>query len=181
MAVPVQEGAGAIEWLPLERYDNYMEPEETAEVMTWLAGATPEDWHLFAVHWNWDNGSMPLVWIIRQDSCDQATAILAFWLNDPSDVFSSMENYRNYHSGKAHDHHRISFCTEILSRWESGQYKNAGLALDYESIRGFVEGYEEEAQRFPDQEKVWRIPPELKRGRDGKTITKQPPWDTLPV
>jgi hypothetical protein len=36
------------------------------DVRTYLAQASPEEWHQVARSWNWDNGNEELLWIIRQ-------------------------------------------------------------------------------------------------------------------
>jgi hypothetical protein len=37
-----------------------------------------EEMHQFAWHWNWDNGSEAMRWIIRQPQCDLGTALLIY-------------------------------------------------------------------------------------------------------
>lgn len=51
----------------------------------WLIGSSdPNAWHIVGTHWNWDNGHAPLLWIIRQNNCDMATALEIFFLAQPS-------------------------------------------------------------------------------------------------
>ena len=51
--------------------------------IAWLAQATPEQWHSFASAFNWSDDLSPLFWIVRQDRCDMATALMIFWLSAP--------------------------------------------------------------------------------------------------
>ncbi len=53
------------------------------DLMTWLAQATPDDWHQVAWGWNWDSGHETLQWIIRQPTCDCGTALLVYWKGGP--------------------------------------------------------------------------------------------------
>jgi hypothetical protein len=46
--------------------------------------ANPDDWHAVASTWNFDSGYLPLTWIIPYTECDKATALLLYWLSEPT-------------------------------------------------------------------------------------------------
>lgn len=153
--------------------------ESDRKFRSWLTIGTPEDWHICVQHWNWDNDDAPVRWIIRQMECDRSTAVLAFWLNDPSEVFGSLENYRDHSEGRTGDC-RFQFCREILDRWGAGQYRRAQYHLELSAFSGFVSIFDQASATFPDRQKIWDVPAEFRTGHVGKTIARQPPWDFFP-
>jgi hypothetical protein len=44
-----------------------------------LSAASPDDWHIVADVWNWDEPLKVLYWIVSQTNCDRATAQMLFW------------------------------------------------------------------------------------------------------
>ena len=56
----------------------------------WLRRADPDQRHVAALSWNWDYGLAPLLWIIRREDCDKATALHVF-LALARKVISSLE------------------------------------------------------------------------------------------
>jgi hypothetical protein len=94
----------------------------------WLMSeAGPDDWHIAADSWNWDNGLMPLTWIIRQRQCDKATALNIFYLSAPE-----------YYLQFAGDRTRMppwhvdnfDFICELRQRYVDGFYTRSEIALD---------------------------------------------------
>jgi Domain of unknown function (DUF4274) len=53
------------------------------DLLTYLAQASPEEWHQVAWNWNRDNGQDVLRWIIRQSTCDRGTTLLVYWGGAP--------------------------------------------------------------------------------------------------
>jgi hypothetical protein len=49
-----------------------------------LEKASPECWHCVAVNHNWNDQLDILYWIVAQDKCDKATALLIFWRGEPT-------------------------------------------------------------------------------------------------
>ncbi|QJB69127.1 DUF4274 domain-containing protein [Parasphingorhabdus halotolerans] len=56
----------------------------TALQIDYLKEGSPDDWHLIAADWNWDNRLDVLYWIVTQPECDRATALLVFWKGEPA-------------------------------------------------------------------------------------------------
>lgn len=51
--------------------------------IAWLQAVSPDQWHSFAIGFNWGDPLDPLEWIVRQDQCDLATALTIFWRAEP--------------------------------------------------------------------------------------------------
>jgi hypothetical protein len=51
-----------------------------------MTEATSDGWHRAACEWNWDDGIEPLLWIIRQNGCEKATALHVFYLARPGQL-----------------------------------------------------------------------------------------------
>jgi hypothetical protein len=97
----------------------------------WLiATPDPDAWHIVATTWNWDYGRAPLLWIIRRNNCDIATALEVFFLAEPSYYF----RYGNDRSSVPADWHLedFDFLAEIRERLARGFYKRSKIAFDGE-------------------------------------------------
>lgn len=55
-----------------------------ARQMQFLKNASPDDWHRYAWHHNWDERLDGLFWIVSQPDCDRATAMMTFWKGCPT-------------------------------------------------------------------------------------------------
>jgi hypothetical protein len=171
------------QFIPLDAFDDCTTPEQKDTLFSWLRSHGPDDRHLVVSDWNWDHGGRIPMWIVRQPDCDRATALLAFWMNDPSDVFADRETYDQYHSDEAGDP-RVAFCTEVLERWLSGFYRRSEILLsdtEQQTIRSFRAAFERTASAFPSPELVWELPPDFVPARSGRTLTTPPPYEILPL
>lgn len=70
--------------------DNILSVYERKQILYAIEGKSsykrlknPDQWHIFALNWNWDDGFQPLQWIIRQNNCDKGTALFIYWHADP--------------------------------------------------------------------------------------------------
>jgi uncharacterized protein DUF4274 len=97
----------------------------------WLiAKSDPDAWHILAMAWNWDYGRAPLVWIIRQNNCDIATALEVFFLADPSFYFRYGNDRSSVPAGwKTED---FDFLAEIRERIARGFYQRSEIVFDGE-------------------------------------------------
>jgi hypothetical protein len=53
--------------------------------VAWLRAGDADRLHDLAVHWNWDNGIVPLTWIVTRPNCEAATALAIFHDGEPID------------------------------------------------------------------------------------------------
>jgi len=131
----------------------------------WLIGSSdPNAWHIVGTRWNWDNGHAPLLWIIRQQNCDMATALEIFFLAQPSSYFRYVMDRALVPS---HDLEMFDFVMEIRERFASGFYTRSQIAFDgaktTDRISGVAASAEDEAlaDKFYPREAARLLP-----GRD---------------
>jgi hypothetical protein len=80
-------------------------------VIDWMSRKGPAEWHGVAAHWNWDEGAVPLLWILDQPMCDRATALTIFW---------DGECYRQIdtrHSGYAPGREEHKIAERVVANW----------------------------------------------------------------
>jgi len=112
-------------------------PQRFVAFARWLiATADPDVWHIVATNWNWDYGTAPLLWIVRQKNCDIATVLEIFILAEPSYYFRYGEDRS---AVPAHSHlEMFDFLAEIRQRLAQGFYKRSEIAFDGEERMGFI-------------------------------------------
>ena len=81
--------------------------------VAWLREGDPDRFHDLAVHWNWDNGIVPLTWIVTRPNCEAATALAIFHDGEPLD---------QPEEGEVPEMLKI-----IRTRWMAGQYPLGGI------------------------------------------------------
>ena len=96
------------------------------DLMTYLARATPDQWHQVAWNWNWDAGTAPLRWIIRQPNCDRGTALLVYWYGGPR--FLAQYETRDEVPEFALEHYDLTM--EIERAYLAGAYTRQEIAFD---------------------------------------------------
>jgi hypothetical protein len=79
---------------------------------------------------NWDYGLAPLLWIIRQENCDIATALETFFLASPDYYFRSCNDRSSVPAGWQRE--GFDFLVEIRERVARGFYKRSEIAFDGE-------------------------------------------------
>jgi hypothetical protein len=110
--------------------------ERFVRLARWLmATSDPDVWHIVATSWNWDYSHAPPLWIIRQESCDIATALEIFFLADPS-YYVRWVNDRS--SVPNSNLEMFDFLAEIRQRLTRGFYKRSKIAFDGEKHMFYV-------------------------------------------
>jgi hypothetical protein len=141
----------------------------------WLAGATPEQWHSFALGFNWDDPLEPLFWIVRQDDCDMATALTIFWRSVPSWDLMKLAN-----GEEVYDREEAPLIDYIANRIGGRGYQRRKIAWDpepimrsdYESIKAYVAAI---------GDPPWRPHRDMIRPVDGREIVESfEDWDARP-
>ena len=109
------------------------------DLLTYLAQASPDEWHQVAWNWNWDNPSDAIYWIIRQPTCDRGAALLAYWC-------ATSRYFAQYATRDAVPEHELDghdLVAEIERRYLAGGYTRQEIAYDPREDRGFSEqGYD---------------------------------------
>jgi Domain of unknown function (DUF4274) len=85
----------------------------------------PDGWHEAANEWNWDNGVEPLAWIVNQNQCDKATALLIFHLGEPHYYAEKLAEGKDLADNQVY-----ALLQGIRERWLAGFYHRSELALD---------------------------------------------------
>jgi Domain of unknown function (DUF4274) len=105
-------------------------PERFVKFARWLmATSDPDVWHMVATSWNWDYSHAPLLWIIRQENCDIATALEVFFLAEPYHYFRWVNDRSSVPAGNLE---MFDFLAEIRQRLAHGFYKRSEIAFDGE-------------------------------------------------
>ena len=109
-------------------WDDYA-PSEFVRYAEWLRRADPDHRHLAALSWNWDYGLAPLLWIIRREDCDMATALHVFFGAGPESYFQ-FEGDRSAAAEKRSDLMTYDMIMEIKGRIERGFYQRSAIQFD---------------------------------------------------
>lgn len=100
--------------------------ESWSAVIDWLLDASPEERHQFAYSWDRDYGILPILWIIRQEDTDLATAIISA---TKSGAFVYADSYRgNPDNIRDWEQGHFEMLFEIRNRVESGFFTHSNFA-----------------------------------------------------
>ena len=111
-------------------------PQKFVRFARWLMGTSdPDIWHIVATGWNWDYSHAPLLWIIRQETCDIATALEIFFLADPTYYF----RWAKDRSAVPTDNlEMFDFLAELRERLARGFYRRSEIAFDGEEHLSYI-------------------------------------------
>ncbi len=98
----------------------YRGPEEWGALAEWLIQkSTSDQRHLFAEHYNWDHGLIPLMWIASQPTTELATVLEMFWKSEPWSYASSLAE-NGFLDSSLEQHYDFLF--GVKERIEAGMY-----------------------------------------------------------
>lgn len=143
------------------------EAERLAGTIAWLETADPDDWHRFAVDFQWAEPMDTLYWIVRQEHCDTATAQKLFWQCEPACFIEEDDG-----SGDEPDPHtdwNKEIVVHIARRFASGGYTRSEIAYtsDIDTRTRYVELLEME-QEFKNPN--IRTTREMVENREGREV-----------
>ena len=129
---------------------------------------TPEEWHQFALHWNWDDGFAPLQWIIEQPLCDRGTALHIYWHASPTWFyqFDGREDVRA-HNGNIDEY---DFLKNIEARYLSGFYTRQEIKFDPFNADGDGDDLTATSAGVTLKQE---LPPELKQVTQGEIVLRE--------
>jgi hypothetical protein len=122
------------------------EPSEFMRYAEWLLRADPDQRHAAALTWNWDYGLAPLLWMIRRDDCDLATALHIFFSGGP-------ESFLKYGGDRALvAENSVNLMTydmiiEIKGRIERGFYARSAIRYDLSKAFEVLDRYKPTAEQ----------------------------------
>ena len=104
----------------------------TALQLEHLEQGTPDDWHVIASNWNWDDELDVLYWIVRQRECDKATALTIFWMGEPTGY-----DYETEQEEMGASPYSVAPMLRYISeRFNTSGYPRSEIAFDYLEARG---------------------------------------------
>jgi len=111
-------------------------PQKFVGFARWLmATSDPDVWHVVATSWNWDYSHPPLLWIIRQETCDIATALEIFFLADPAYYFRWAKDRSAI---PPQNLEVFDFLAELRQRLAQGFYPRSEIAFDGEERMFYI-------------------------------------------
>jgi hypothetical protein len=149
---------------------------QTVSRTEWLAQASPEDWHRFALGFNWDDPIFPLVWIVCQEQCDMATALHIFWHSEPG--WDLMKLARGE---KVYEREEAPIIATIAKRVAAQGYQRRKIAWDPTPMmrRDFAEM---KADIANIANPPWPLHPDLLRSVRGKEVMDSAEaWEKRPA
>lgn len=138
------------------------------DLATYMAEATPEDWHQVAWSWNWDAGTEPLQWIIRQPNCDRGTALLIYWHAGPR----WMAQYASRDEAPSYQHEGYDLIMEIEAAYLAGRYTNTQISFDPRDDLGY-----DWTAEYADQPYRRPIPQQMYFASPGRKVARQDDFD----
>jgi hypothetical protein len=93
---------------------------------TYLAQASPEEWHQVAWTWNGENGQDELRWIVRRPTCDRGTALLVYGGGAPR----YFAQYATRDEVPEHELDGYNLVLDIERRYLAGAYTRQEIAFD---------------------------------------------------
>jgi len=88
----------------------------------------PEERHQLTLHWNWDDGIEPLVWIINQPDTDLGTAVHIYWSASPQ-YWHKKQDWKS-----KYEKEMIDFVKNIEGKVESNFYTNKAINISPKPI-----------------------------------------------
>ncbi|QNA84960.1 DUF4274 domain-containing protein [Sphingomonas sp. So64.6b] len=144
-------------------WDDYSE-SEFVKFANWLKSAGPDERHMAAFLCNWDYGLAPLIWIVRQDDCDIATALYVFFGCDPA-YHLEFEGDR---SRVSHSIEAFDLMMEAKDRMENGFYERSEIYFDTQNDMRIIAKYK------PTQRQLDAVlPKNIKPVYEGRRIDRE--------
>jgi hypothetical protein len=95
--------------------------------MEFLKSRSPDDWHRYAWHHNWDERLDGLFWIVSQPDCDKATATMIFWKGCPTGY-----DYEDDDEPMGDDVYAVAPMLRYISeRFNTTGYPRAEISYDF--------------------------------------------------
>lgn len=124
----------------------------------WLKENGPDEWHRWAINWNWDHGAELFEWIIAQPNCDRGTALSIYYAAQP-DYFC---RYASVEEALAADlgHGEIAaLMMKICKMWLEGAYPTYAYRPAEGAIEYLAQG--EKAMLALAAATPWDVPDDL--------------------
>jgi hypothetical protein len=113
--------------MDIKKLDNYFNEVEEPNRVIFNKLTTAEELHYIAENHNWDNGITVLEWIIENNLCSEATALMVFWRAQPYDYIKFSYNVKSL---KLYDNVNIdifNLIRKILKNYTQGFYRKSSI------------------------------------------------------
>lgn len=142
------------------------------DLLAWMPGKPPEQWHAIAMSYNWGVGAEVPRWIIQQPQCERATASLLFWCINLQDFLAYKD--RKEAVAKCYEIDVFDCASEIVERWNRDFYK--AQTLYHYVDEEMVAGYREEEELYRSRGLPWTVREDLGQSVMGDITTTDPQW-----
>lgn len=112
-------------------WDDYSEDQFVA-FAKWLMNSSPIERHAVILRWNWDYGEAPVLWAIRQNDTDLATAVAIYFATQPGFYIKFGGDLNK--TSEEHERFLLGMILELKSKIESGFYGSSNIF--YDSTKG---------------------------------------------
>ena len=96
--------------------------DEVDVFLAWLKENGPDEWHRWAINWNWDHGTEIFEWIVAQPNCDKGTVLSIYYAAQPNFFgrYATVQEAITSLSGEE----VVPLMVHICERWRDGAYPN---------------------------------------------------------
>ena len=141
------------EWDELEIDEDEFDELSADLIIDYLKKNTPEERHLLAMSWNFDNPKKVIKWIVDQPDTDKGTILMLYWLMSPdfSKQYASRGECESGNSWYLEDYDIIQ---TIERNYLAGVYKSQRYAFDprhdvYQNGYDWTSGLKPESFKVP--------------------------------
>jgi hypothetical protein len=110
--------------MDFEYLDKYFNENDEPDKNIFGKITSSEELHYIADRHNWDNGITVLKWIVVNELCSEATALMIFWRAQPFDYVEYNYNARKIKSGNIDIFNLIK---TIIENYKNGFYKKTSI------------------------------------------------------
>jgi hypothetical protein len=117
-------------------------PDDDDEIqifLGWLQENGPDEWHRWAISWNWDHGTGLFEWIIAQPNCDRGTA-LSIYCGAQPDYHSRYASVEEALAESPSGPEVVALMTRICEMWREGAYSTYAYRPSEGAIEYLTQG-----------------------------------------
>jgi hypothetical protein len=154
-------------------------PEDEIDLfLAWLQENGPDEWHRWAISWNWDHGTELFEWIIAQPNCDRGTVLSIYYASgvEYEAKYESLEEAKaDYLSAET-----LPLVLKICEMWRGGAYQTYAYRPSYAATHILDQG--KEAVLSLAKAVPWEVPDGLATAEiSGEPNTFDGTIDGMPV
>jgi hypothetical protein len=86
--------------------------------LAWLQENGPDEWHRWAINWNWDHGTEIFEWVLGQPNCDKGTALSVYYAMGP-DYYGRYASVAKAKADSLDDGEAMAVMMLICEMWDT--------------------------------------------------------------